>query len=347
MIKDLPTDTHERLVDFQDEKAGLRGFIAIHNTNLGPATGGTRFKAYEKDEDAIHDALRLSKAMTYKCAMANVPYGGGKSVIMSNSARFNLAGNKAFFETYARIVNLLKGEFTTGKDVGISDEHIAHMSRVSPHISSRIGDEDPSIYAGLGTFIAMMSAVETVYGSADLSGKRVSIKGLGQVGFELARLVSKAGGVLTVADIDENKLLSAKSEFGDITIASPMEIHKVKADIYAPCALGGEFNEVATAELDCDIVCGAANNQLASSDIGAKLMNRGVVYVPDYVANAGGLIAVVDGFQHKKFDSERIKNNLLVIKDNVSKVLGLSRKQNRPTEVLADELAESIIYGSR
>lgn len=342
MIKDLPTDTHERLIDFQDEATGLRGFIAIHNTNLGPATGGTRFKAYEKDEDAIHDALRLSKAMTYKCAMANVPYGGGKSVIMYNGRK-----DKEFFEAYAKIVNSLNGRFTTGKDVGISDESIAHMSRVSPYISSRIGGEDPSIYAGLGTFIAMMSAVETVYGSADLTNKKVSIKGLGQVGFELARLVSKAGGRLTVADIDENKLLSARREFGDITIVSPMEIHKVKANIYAPCALGGEFDEVTTTELNCDIVCGAANNQLASSDIGVKLMNRDVVYIPDYVANAGGLIAVVDGFQHKRFDSGRIKNNLLVIKDNVSKVLELSRKQNRPTEVLANELAESIIYGSR
>ncbi len=338
MIKDIPTDTHERLIKFTDDKSGLLGFIAIHNTKLGPATGGTRFKVYQNEDEAIGDALNLSKAMTYKCALAGVPYGGGKAVIMSNGIK-----SKELLESYARVVDSLEGNFTTGKDVGIGDEDIAHMSWVSPYINGRTGTEDPSIYAALGVFIAMKAAMEKIYGSEGLKDKTVAIKGLGQVGYELARLVSEAGGYLVMSDINEGRALEAQKNFGGWLVL-PNDINKAKCDIYAPSALGGEFNMQNVDDLSCKIVCGSANNQLASREVGGKLMDKGIFYIPDYVANAGGLIAVVDGLQHKDYDSERIKSGLTVIGQNVQNILGLSVVQKRPTDRIADELAEAI-YG--
>ncbi|MDO8493200.1 MAG: Glu/Leu/Phe/Val dehydrogenase dimerization domain-containing protein [bacterium] len=336
MIKDIPTDTHKRLIKFQDAGVGLKGFIAIHNTNLGPAAGGTRFKTYSNDNEAIQDALSLSKAMTYKCALAGVPYGGGKAVIIDSGKK-----DKELFESYARVVNYIKGQFMTGKDAGIGDREINYMSDICPYISSYVGSEDPSVYASLGVFSAMKSVLKKVYGGTSMDKIKVSIKGLGKVGFELARIVYEAGGRLVVADVDEERLKMAEEKFKGIKIVSPDEIHKIKSNIYAPCALGNEFSEQNIKEINALVICGGANNQLSSPSIGRKLMDRGIVYVPDYVANAGGLIAVVDGFQHKKFSSDRVKMNLRVIEDNVSKVLEISSLQNRPTHEIADELAEN------
>lgn len=283
--------------------------------------------------------------MTYKCAMAGVPYGGGKAVIMKEHERLNLSENKALLESYAEIVNSLGGDFTTGKDVGIGDEDVILMSRISPYINGHFGSEDPSIYAAIGVFLAIRAIAKKVYGSTDLNGKKVSVKGLGQVGFELAKLIYGAGGKLIVTDIDKNKLKMAEKSFKGIKIASPAEIHKTECDIYSPCALGAEFGPRNISELNCGVICGAANNQLVSPEAGRLIMERGIIYVPDYVANAGGLIAVVDGFRNKKFDDKRARKNLLVIKDNTGKVFDISFKQHRPPQEVADELAEKIIYG--
>jgi leucine dehydrogenase len=330
-------DGHEKLVSFSDDRVGLRGYIGIHNTNLGRATGGTRLKGYGDENLAMSDALNLSRAMTYKCALAGVPYGGGKSVIMYNGRK-----DREFLEAYARVINELNGDFTTGKDVGVGDEEISHMSRVSPYINSRTGRQDPSIYAGIGVYMAMKATAEKIYGTDSLEGKRVAIKGLGQVGYELARLIREDGGQLVVADVNRSRLDNAISEFGDIEIVSHQDINKTTCDIYSPCALGGEFNLDNIKELDCDIICGAANNQLVSAEVGHEIKDLGIVYVPDYVANAGGLIAVVDGHSHKDFDHERVEGNLGVIADNVKKIIDMSLVQNRATQELADELAEIV-----
>lgn len=331
-------DDHERLIHFEDDSVGLSGYIGIHNTKLGRATGGTRLKSYASDDLAISDALNLSRAMTYKCAMAGVPYGGGKSVIFYTGRK-----DKNFLEAYAKIINELAGDFTTGKDLGIGDEEIMHMSSVSPYINARMGRQDPSIYAGIGVFIAMKSALKKLYDSTSLANKRIAIKGLGQVGYELARLVKEDGGKLIVADVDESKIKKAREEFGDVEVVESEDIHKAECDIYSPCALGGEFKLGNIEELQCDIICGAANNQLANPLVGRKLSDRKIVYIPDYVANAGGLIAVVDGHTHKDFDHDRIYGNLGVIGDNVSKIIDMSLAENRPTDELADQLAESIL----
>jgi leucine dehydrogenase len=330
-------EDHERLISFSDDKVGLRGYIGIHNTNLGQATGGTRLKEYSNDELAMSDALNLSRAMTYKCALAGVSYGGGKSVIIYNGRK-----DREFLEVYASIINELNGDFTTGKDAGIGDEEISHMAKISPYINSRTGRQDPSIYAGIGVYIAMKATAEKIYGTDSLKGRRVAIKGLGQVGYELARLISEDGGRLVVADINSSRLDSAINEFNNVEVVSHQDINKVACDIYSPCALGGEFTHDNIEDLNCDIICGAANNQLASPEVGHKIKDLGVVYVPDYVANAGGLIAVVDGHSHKDFDHERVKGNLGIIAENVRKIIDMSFIQKRATHELADELAESI-----
>ncbi len=326
---------HERVVSFGDERVGLRGFVAIHNTNLGPATGGTRFKIYDRDEDALYDALNLSRAMTYKCAMSGVPFGGGKAVIINNGRK-----DREFFESYARIINSFNGSFTTGKDVGIGDEEIGHMSKISKFINGHSGDEDPSLYAALGVFIGIKSALKSLYGSASLENRKVAIKGLGQVGFELARLIKRAGGRLVLADIDEGRVRLAKNKFSGAKFVAPAEIHKTKCDVYAPCALGGEFTNQTISEIQCRVICGAANNQLASSEVDEKIVGRRIIYVPDYIANAGGLIAVVDGLRFKKFRDERVRKNLLVIRDNVTKIIELSKKDKRPPQEIANDMAE-------
>jgi len=286
-VSELPEfDNHELVASIDDKSVGLRGFIAIHNTNLGPATGGTRYLYYASEQEAVCDVLRLSRAMTYKCALAGVPYGGGKAVIMGRDHAFK---DKRFIKAYARKINLLRGTFYTGEDVGVDQDDANQLAKYSPYIvgRKRLGG-DPGPWAARGVFNALSAALKEVFGSEDLQNRTIAIRGLGKVGFGVAELVYARGGRIIAADIKESAVKFATQKLKNIKIVPSAEIHKQKVDVYSPNTLGGEINEKTINEFRCSIICGGANNQLKSDYNGAVLQRLGILYVPDYVANSGG-----------------------------------------------------------
>lgn len=333
-------DGHELVSFVADEEAGLKAFIAIHNTRLGPATGGTRYWNYRSETEAIRDVLKLSRAMTYKCALARVPYGGGKGVIISNSRNSH---KKRILAAYAEKVNLFNGKFTTGEDVGIYEVDIKIMLKHSPFINGRPSVAgDPSPWAALGIFCAIQGALENVFGSPDVSGRSVAVKGIGKVGMCLCELLHKHGALIVAADINSKRVRLAREKFPGIRIVSPLDIHKQKVDVYAPCALGDEFNKKTIPHLRCGIICGGANNQLASREDGDRLHSWGILYVPDYVANAGGLINVVAELDKRGYSRRRVIRKVKGIRNTAKRIIRFSEKHNRPTSEVADQLAEKI-----
>lgn len=333
-------DNHELVSYFADESVGLRGYVCIHSTSLGSATGGTRYWHYGSEQEALKDALRLSRAMTYKCALANVPYGGGKGVIMANHQNLK---NKKFWAAYARRINLFHGGFFTGEDVGVDQNDVNLLAKYSPYIigRKRLGG-DPSPWAALGVFQALRAALKEVFGSDELSNRSVAIKGLGKVGMEVAMLVSRHGGKIIAADLREEAMSAARRKIKGIKFVSPKEIHKQKVDVYSPNALGAEIDDKTIDEFRCSIVCGGSNNQLKSSSYGRVLQRLGILYVPDYVANAGGLIDVVSELDKKGYSKERVREKVLQIRDTVSTIIALSKEKKKSTNEVADDLAEKI-----
>lgn len=340
-IEQLPEfDDHELVSFFADKEIGLKGFIAIHNTNLGPATGGTRYKKYASEQEALQDALNLSRAMTYKCALAGVPYGGGKAVIM---AQPRFPKTEKFLSRYAEKINLLNGSFYTGEDVGIDESDIRTLARHSQFIVGRPdGAGDPSPWAALSVFYAIQVGLQSVFGSATVRGRTVAVKGLGKVGFELCRLIFEAGGHIAVADLDVGAIRRATKRFPGIRVVPSAKIHCQKVDVYAPCALGGEFDTKRVRELKCRVVCGSANNQLVSPESGRALYRRGILYIPDYVANVGGLINVKAELHPDGYSRKRVATRVARVRGTVRRIIALSRKNNLPTDTIADELAEKI-----
>ena len=333
-------DNHELVSFFHDKPTGLKGFIAIHSTNLGPAAGGTRYWSYPSEEEALQDVLNLSRAMTYKCAVAKVPYGGAKAVIIADPKK---AKTRNFLAAYAQVVNLFKGNLITGEDVGIDERDIEILTKYSKFIVGRktkAGDLSP--WAALGVFSAMQAALSLVFGENHLERKTFAVKGLGKVGGELVRLIYENGGRVIGADVDSEKVALARKRFPGIKIVKPEEIHKQKCDVFAPCALGCEINSLTIKEFNCPIVCGAANNQLCEPEDGLLIHRRGILYVPDYLANAGGLINVVGELRRGGYDRKWVETKCLGIRKTTLDILKLSRKKNQPTSAIADRIAEKI-----
>jgi leucine dehydrogenase len=327
----MEENDHELVARLRDEKTGLNGWIAIHSTKLGPATGGTRYLAYRTPDDALQDALQLSRAMTYKCALAGVPFGGGKAVIMANPD----ADRPALFHSYGARINQLGGRFSTGEDVGRTADDIRLLAGLSPHINH---SGDPSPWAALGVFHAIRAALVETEGTDNLRGKRVAIKGLGKVGHSLAKNLTKEGAMVIGADSDPSRVALAQKEIPSINIVLPEEIQHAAADVYAPCALGNEFTNENIAHLNAKIICGAANNQLSSDEVGTHMHEAGILYVPDYLANAGGLINVVEK-QSKAHVIEKVTN----IFNTARYIIHRSREEHLPTHVVANSRVKEIL----
>ncbi len=345
-IANLPEfDNHEAVVYAVDEKVGLRSFIAIHNTNLGPATGGTRYWNYISEEEALRDALRLSQAMTYKCALSRVPYGGGKGVIIGNSHN---PRKRHLFAAYAQRVNILNGSFYTGEDVGLTADNLRVLEKESKFV---IGREriagNPSPWAARGVYYAILAALQAVFGDSEISGRMFSIKGVGKVGSVLCGLLYERGGKVHVADIAPEKVKSIKRKYPRVEVVKSSEIHKQKVDVYAPCALGGEFNKKTIPQLRSQIICGGANNQLASQEDGERLHSWDILYVPDYLANAGGLINVVAELDKRGYSRRRVEKKVRGIRTTAKKIIELSVKQRKPTSYVADRLAEEYFLNGK
>ncbi len=332
---------HEGVFKMEDKQTGLKGFVAIHNNNLGPALGGTRMLSYQNEENALKDVLRLSRAMSYKCALAGVRYGGGKAVIIGDSKKDK---NEDLLRSYARCIGELKGQFYTGEDVGISKKDVQEimLSEASYFIGKKNQAEDPSPFASLSTFYSIQAAVESVFNLSSLKGLKVAVKGVGKVGGELVRLLIEVGAKVIVADIDIEALKKIEEQFSDVEIVEPDQIHKMDVDIYSPCALGDEFRDDNKTEIKAKIIAGAANNQLQDERIGDWFYQHNILYIPDYVSNAGGLIDVADELEPGGFQRERVMDRILSIKDTVKNIIELSKKNNESTNRTANKLAEEI-----
>lgn len=338
-------DEHEFVMSLRHPESELQAFVAIHTTKSGRALGGTRMQVYPSEKAAIKDVLNLSRAMSYKCALANLPYGGAKGVIIAPSHQNN---REARLASYAALVEKLNGLFRTGTDVGISDGDVALMAQ---HTSQMLGVVEPekrgelstSKAASLGVFYAMKAVLNELYGSADFRGKKVAIKGAGKLGEELARLVLEAGGEAYISDISPEKCASIVERMPTVRIVPNEEIHKQDVDIYAPCALGNEFTTQTIAELRCSAIAGGANNQLAVPDSGNLLHGRGILYVPDFVANAGGLIYVADELEQGGFNEARVIERVRAIEKTTTNIFKKARGEGLPSYRVADMMAQAVI----
>lgn len=329
---------HEQLVVCNDATAGYRGIIAIHSTVLGPALGGTRFWQYASDDEAIVDALRLARGMTYKNAVAGLNLGGGKSVIIGNN---RTADREMIFRAHGRFVESLGGRYITAEDVGTSTADMDYVHMETDYVSGLAGRSgDPSPVTAHGVFRAIQASARERWGSDDLSTRTVSVQGAGHVGYYLAKELHAAGAKLIVTDIDPERVKAVVHEFGAAAVA-PEEIYGVKADIFAPCALGAIVNDRTVPQLRVEIVAGAANNVLLEERHGEELEARGILYAPDYVANAGGVINVYS--ELAGWSSARAFRKADEIYDTVLKVFAIARADRVPTYVAADRLAEQRI----
>lgn len=324
---------HEQVIAFRERRSGLRGFLAIHDTALGPAFGGVRIMRYRREQDALDDALRLSRGMTYKCALAELPAGGGKAVLLDHP---KLARDAAF-EAYGRIVESLGGRFFTGGDVGIHPGDLANVRRATSYVACESSPElgDINEHTALGVWHAMRGCME----SADLDPGRahVAIQGVGNVGAWLARIVAREGCALTVADRDAALARTVAREYGARAVP-PARILGVDCDVLAPCALGGILNARTIPKLRCRVVCGAANNQLATPADGDRLARRGILYAPDYLANAGGVLRGVEFYLLGRKDS---RDSLERQRDRMIAVARSAARTGTSTARVADAMAEA------
>ncbi|HEY9225710.1 MAG TPA: Glu/Leu/Phe/Val dehydrogenase [Gemmatimonadaceae bacterium] len=329
---------HEQLVLCQDSASGYRGIIAVHSTVLGPALGGTRFWNYANDDEAIVDALRLARGMTYKNAVAGLNLGGGKSVIIGDNKTHD---REMIFRAHGRFVESLGGRYITAEDVGTSTADMDYVHMETDYVSGLAGRSgDPSPVTAHGVFRTIQASARERWNSDDLSNKSIALQGCGHVGYYLAKELHEAGARLIVSDIDGDRVKRVVSEFGARPVASD-EIYGVQADIFAPCALGAIINDKTIPQLKCEIVAGAANNQLLEERHGDELEKRGILYAPDYVANAGGVINVYS--ELAGWTSARSFRKADEIYDTIRKVFEIARTEKIPTYLAADRLAEQRI----
>ena len=326
---------HEEVVMASDPSCGYRGIIAVHSTALGPALGGTRFWNYESDQAAITDALRLSRGMTYKNAVAGLDLGGGKSVILGD----NRTGNReAIFRAHGRFVESLGGRYITAEDVGTGTADMDFVHMETQHVAGlKAKSGDPSPVTAHGVFRAIQASARHKWGSDDLTGKVVAIQGCGHVGSYLAAELHEAGARLVVSDIDPERSARVARDTGAEVVVGDA-IYSATADIFAPCALGGILNDTTIPMLRVEIIAGGANNQLLEARHGDVLEEKGIDYAPDYVANAGGVMNVFG--EVAGWDSDRALRKADDIYDTVLKVYEIASTDGIPSYVAADRLAE-------
>jgi len=322
----------------RDAATGMRAIVAIHDTRLGPALGGCRFIHYDSDEDGVVDALRLARGMTYKAALARIPHGGGKSVIIKPRAQFDRA---ALFRAFGKFLEGLGGHYVTAEDSGTGIEDMEVIRDVTRHVTGvkpeHGGSGDPSPFTALGVRRGIEACVKRELDRDDLEGVRVAVQGVGHVGYHLCRELHALGADLTVADIDPLKAERAQREFG-AGIVELDAIFSTACDVFAPCALGSALNDETIPRLACKIVAGAANNQLAEPRHGDDLMQRGILYAPDYAINAGGLINVAQ--EVAGYDEAIVRERTLKIYDTIFEIADRAQSAMAPTYRIADTLVE-------
>ncbi|MGM0692130.1 MAG: Glu/Leu/Phe/Val family dehydrogenase [Pseudomonadota bacterium] len=331
-------DHHQQIVFGSDEASGLRAIIAIHDTNRGPALGGLRIFPYASEEDALTDVLRLSRGMTYKSALADLPLGGGKAVIIADPRRDK---TPELLRAMGRLVDGLGGAYITAEDSGSSEADMRCIAEATAHVGGLpchgLGSGDPSPFTAWGVFCALRSAVRHGLDRDDLRGLRVAVQGVGNVGAHLARHLHAAGARLVLTDVDAAALAHLAEELGAEAVA-PAAIADAEVDVFAPCALGAALSEAVVDRLKARVVCGAANNQLASPAIAEQLMARGILYTPDYVANAGGVIEIA--WQRRDdYRRDAVMAHIEGIGSTLDEIFTRAERERLSPATVADQLA--------
>ncbi len=331
-------DQHESVHLFDDPKTGLRAIIAIHSTHVGPAAGGTRFWHYADQSAAITDALRLSRGMSYKNAMAGLPAGGGKAVILANAARTK---TQDMLDCFARAVDSLGGRYITAQDVGMSEADMVSLSHNTAHVAGLPGQGgDPGPYTARGVFLGVKAAAKRALGADTMKGVHVAVQGVGSVGGGTARYLAAEGAKLTIADVDRRRAEALAAELGALCV-SVDQIMTVKADVFSPNALGAILTEGSIAALRVKAVAGGANNQLATGPEGRMLADRGILYAPDYVINAGGIINVLRHID--KAGDDEINDRIDAIPDRLDAIWDQSESSGITPAEVADQMAKKLI----
>jgi leucine dehydrogenase len=336
-------DAHERVVFGHDASSGLRAIVALHSTMRGPAAGGCRFWHYDSPDEALTDALRLSRGMSYKNAMADLPLGGGKAVVLLDQTR---AKTPELLRAFGRLVNSLSGAYITAEDVGATVADMEIVATETPYVSGLpctavSADGNPAPKTAFGVYLGLKAAVEFQFGRPELRGLTIAVQGVGNVGFDLCRRLAADGADLLVADVSKDRVERAVRELGARAVDSS-SILEAPADVLAPCALGAVLNAASIPRLKAKVVAGAANNQLATPEDGTRMFAAGILYAPDYVINAGGIISVgreyLGGATAESIDAEirKIPERLLTIFER-------SRRERRATSEIADEMARERI----
>ena len=339
VVSEMFTMGHEKVLICQDPKSGLKAIIAVHSTVCGPSLGGTRMWQYKNEAEALRDVLRLSRGMTYKNAISNLNLGGGKAVIIGDSRKDK---SEKLFRSFGRYVESLAGDYITAEDVGISPEDMIHISKETKHVSGMPGKSgDPSPVTAFGVYMGMKAAAKVQFGSDSLNGKKVAVQGVGHVGEYLVGYLAKEGADITITDIHEDVLTSVASKYS-CKIVQPNEIYKVDMDIYAPCALGATVNDQTLNELKCSIIAGAANNQLADEHVhGHMLMDKSIIYAPDFLINAGGVMNCYAEVMN--LTSDQVMKMAENIYSTTYDIINLSKEEGTPTYLVANKMAEQRI----
>ncbi|WP_028611367.1 Leu/Phe/Val dehydrogenase [Paenibacillus harenae] len=339
---DLWQHQYEQLLFLQDRSVGLKAIIAIHNTKLGPALGGCRMRHYASDEEAVADAVRLAQGMTYKSAVSGLPYGGGKAVILSMPGQ---SPREQIFWALGRHIQTLQGRYITGIDLGTAVTDMDWVRLETPYVTDTTGSlgaagDFTARMTAYGVFLGIRASLKRVYGSDSIQNKAVAVQGLGKVGYQLCRYLKRAGARLIVADMDPLRVKKAADDFG-ASPRRPQDILAEPCDVFSPCALGGILNDFTLGRLGCRIVAGAANNQLAEVRHGEELHRSGILYAPDYVINAGGII--VTSVELLGGDAALARQHVEKINDTLTHVFRIADAEGISPSAAADRLAEVIL----
>ncbi|MDA9563997.1 leucine dehydrogenase [Flavobacteriales bacterium] len=330
---------HEQVLFCNDEKTGLRAIIAVHNTVLGPSLGGTRMWNYVSEQEALKDVLRLSRGMTFKASISGLNLGGGKAVIIGNSKTDKSEG---LFRRFGQFVDSLNGKYITAEDVGISPEDINWVAQETNHVSGLPGKGgDPSPVTAYGVYMGMKASAMEQWGNDSLEGKTVAVQGIGHVGMYLVEYLAKENANIIVTDMDQEAIKLAVNNYG-VQAVGLDEIYDVAMDIYAPCALGATVNDETLKRLNCSIIAGAANNQLANEEVhGLAVMDRGIIYAPDFLINAGGLINCYSELHG--YDKDGAMSQTEKIYQTTLDIIKKSKQEDIPTYLAANRMAEDRI----
>src|SRR3989338_2822122 len=345
VLQRMSEHDHEQVVFCQDKQSGLKAIIAIHSTLLGPALGGVRMWPYETENDALRDVLRLSRGMTYKAAVTGLELGGGKAVIIADPKKDK---SPELFEAFGRFVHTLGGRYITAEDVGINVEDVNVIHTQTKYVvgtgKNEGGSGDPSPYTALGVFQGIKASLEKTFGNNNLSGRVIAIQGVGAVGAKLAKLLVAEGARVLVSDIDLEKIRRLENEIA-LEAVDDSSIYDLDCDVFAPCALGSILNDKTIPRLKCRVIAGGANNQLERREHAEVLKKRGILYAPDYVINAGGLISVFQEIQG--YDEKECRERVKAVYQTLSQVFDIAKENNITTAIAADRLVEMKLADAR